>query len=92
MLPASGLQLRPGFARFDAAIRFPRLGPEATEHEQCIAGAVLQGRSKPDECSAFGTECTPEHPLGAPMVSSEGACAAYFAAGRTARRGGGTGG
>jgi len=85
VLPASGLRLRPDFVSFDAALRFPRLGPEVDEHEQCIAGAVLQGRAKPDECAAFGIDCTPEHPLGAPMVSSEGACAAYFAAGRVAR-------
>jgi len=90
VLPASGLRLRPGFTRFDAALRFPRTGPEVSEHDQCIAGAVLQGRATPDECAVFGTGCTPEHPLGAPMVSSEGACAAYFAAGRIARRGAGT--
>ncbi len=89
VLPSSGLRLRPAFAAFDAAGRFPRTGPEADEHERCIAGTILQGQAKPDDCSAFGTLCTPEHPLGAPMVSTEGACAAYFAAGRLARQGGG---
>jgi hydrogenase expression/formation protein HypD len=63
-------------------VRFPEVIEEAPESEKCIAGMVLQGRAKPHECPAFGTECTPEHPLGAPMVSSEGACAAYFLAGR----------
>jgi hydrogenase expression/formation protein HypD len=87
VLPASGLRLRPGLARFDAALRFPSTVPEVSEHAVCIAGTVLQGRAKPDECRAFGTACTPDHPLGAPMVSSEGACAAYFAAGRVARVG-----
>jgi hydrogenase expression/formation protein HypD len=82
VLPQSGLRLRPAFAAFDAAERFPATGPEALEHEECIAGLVLQGRAKPDECPAFGTACTPEHPLGAPMVSSEGACAAYHLSGR----------
>ncbi len=48
------------------------------EPAECIAGRILQGRSKPPECPAFGTRCTPEHPLGAPMVSAEGACAAYY--------------
>ncbi|MCS7338230.1 MAG: hydrogenase formation protein HypD, partial [Verrucomicrobiae bacterium] len=51
--------------------------PPAT-HSECLSGLVLQGRLKPYECPAFGTRCTPEHPLGATMVSSEGACAAYF--------------
>jgi hydrogenase expression/formation protein HypD len=57
-------------------------GVPASESEICIAGDVLIGRAKPHDCPAFGTLCTPESPLGAPMVSSEGACAAYFLAGR----------
>jgi hydrogenase expression/formation protein HypD len=52
-----------------------RSGAEATE---CISGQIMRGVKKPRECPAFGTRCTPEHPLGAPMVSSEGACAAYY--------------
>jgi len=82
VLPGSGLRLRAPYRAFDAEARFPRSGPEAAESERCIAGLVLQGRARPDECDAFGTDCTPEQPLGAPMVSSEGACAAYYAAGR----------
>ena len=50
----------------------------AEESPLCIAGEILQGLKKPHQCSAFGGRCTPEHPLGAPMVSSEGACAAYY--------------
>ncbi|HEY6867712.1 MAG TPA: hydrogenase formation protein HypD, partial [Candidatus Eisenbacteria bacterium] len=78
MLPASGLGLRPAFARFDAERRFEVDGIEAREPSACIAGEILTGRRKPRECPAFGSACTPDHPLGAPMVSSEGACAAYF--------------
>jgi hydrogenase expression/formation protein HypD len=83
-IPGGGLALRPAFDAFDAETRFGRAGAgsaTATEAEgaaaECIAGLVLQGVKKPVECPAFGTRCAPEHPLGAPMVSSEGACAAY---------------
>ncbi len=81
-IPKSGLRLREAYRSFDAELRFPREGDLASESEVCIAGEVLRGRARPDGCPAFGTECTPERPLGAPMVSSEGACAAYFLAGR----------
>lgn len=77
-IAASGLRLRPEYERFDAARRF---GLDAVQPEaagRCRAGEVLQGRLRPTSCEAFGRECTPAHPLGAPMVSSEGACAAYF--------------
>ena len=77
VLPASGLAPRPKYARFDAARRHPCAAARAQEPGVCIAGEVLRGRRRPDECAAFGTRCTPEHPLGAPMVSGEGACAAY---------------
>jgi len=77
-IPASGLGVRPTFAAFDADHRFPDDGAPAAESPECQAGLVLQGIKKPHECGAFGTGCTPEHPLGAPMVSSEGACAAYY--------------
>jgi len=77
-IPASGLGVRPAFAAFDADRRFPDSGARAVESPECIAGLVLQGIKKPRECGAFGGKCTPEHPLGAPMVSSEGACAAYY--------------
>jgi hydrogenase expression/formation protein HypD len=78
VLASSGYRIRPAFAAFDADRIFPAARPGAPEPEECIAGAVLQGREKPHACPAFGTRCTPEHPLGAPMVSSEGACAAYY--------------
>jgi hydrogenase expression/formation protein HypD len=78
MIPASGLGLRPEFAEFDAEKKFGLDSIRATEPAACMAGDVLRGRIKPVECPAFGTACTPERPLGAPMVSSEGACAAYF--------------
>jgi hydrogenase expression/formation protein HypD len=78
----SGHTLRPRFADFDAARRFEVTGLEASESPLCIAGEILQGRKKPHECPAFGHDCTPDHPLGAPMVSSEGACAAYHQYGR----------
>jgi hydrogenase expression/formation protein HypD len=81
-LPASALALRPAFARFDAARRFALADAPAAEPPECHAGAVLRGVLKPPQCPAFGTRCTPATPLGAPMVSSEGACAAYFGAGR----------
>ncbi|HVU33502.1 MAG TPA: hydrogenase formation protein HypD [Opitutaceae bacterium] len=77
LISCSGLELRAEFAEFDARSRFSlRLTP-ATAIATCIAGRVLRGQCRPTECPAFGTKCTPDHPLGAPMVSSEGACAAY---------------
>lgn len=82
-IPDGGLQLRPAFQDFDARRRFPRteaLG--ASPQDQSPCGDVLTGRIKPPECPLFGTTCTPHAPLGAPMVSSEGACAAYFRYGR----------
>ncbi|MDH3458265.1 MAG: hydrogenase formation protein HypD, partial [Gemmatimonadota bacterium] len=66
----------------DAEIKFGVSVITATEPEECRAGDVLRGKIKPHECAAFGTLCTPERPLGAPMVSSEGACAAYYNYGR----------
>jgi hydrogenase expression/formation protein HypD len=77
-IPESGLALRAPYARFDALRRFPLPEPDAAESSACIAGEVLRGLRKPAECPAFGGACTPETPLGAPMVSSEGACAAYY--------------
>lgn len=79
-IPQSGLGLREKYAEFDAQRRF-NLGSIQELPQQdsdCISGLILQGINKPHECPAFGTRCTPEHPLGAPMVSSEGACAAYY--------------
>jgi hydrogenase expression/formation protein HypD len=81
-IPASGFQLRGRFQKYDANRRFPFSGEPARESPECISGMILQGLRKPHECAAFGVKCTPENPLGAPMVSSEGACAAYYHYGR----------
>jgi len=81
-IPASGLQLRGRFQKYDANRRFPFSGEPARESPDCISGMILQGLKKPHECAAFAVKCTPENPLGAPMVSSEGACAAYYHYGR----------
>jgi len=82
-IPRSGLRLRPAYAELDAERRFAVESLTAEESPLCIAGEILQGLKKPHECTAFGTTCTPERPLGAPMVSAEGACAAYFRYART---------
>jgi hydrogenase expression/formation protein HypD len=81
-IPHSGYRLSPAYRDYDAEWIFSVEGISAQESPLCIAGSVLQGLKKPHECSAFGRECTPERPLGAPMVSSEGACAAYYHYGR----------
>jgi len=81
-IPGSGLRLREGYRRFDAEERFALTAAGVVEPADCISGLVLQGLKKPYECPAFATQCTPERPLGAPMVSSEGACAAYYLYGR----------
>lgn len=86
-IPSSGLRLRDEFRRFDAEAKFPVRSTPAAESSECISGLILQGIKKPHECSAFGTRCTPERPLGAPMVSNEGACAAYYLYGRRAAAG-----
>lgn len=78
-IPESGLALREAYAAFDAERRFAGIaGQRVTEPAECISGAILTGVRKPPECPAFGVRCSPEAPLGAPMVSSEGACAAYY--------------
>ena len=77
-IPASGLALRSQYAAWDAEKRFGLANHSTPEPAECLSGLVLQGRIKPAECPAFGQACSPEHPLGAPMVSSEGACAAYY--------------
>jgi hydrogenase expression/formation protein HypD len=78
----SGLRLRERYRSMDAEAKFGLQLADAAESSECIAGQVLQGLRRPYECSAFGTRCTPDRPLGAPMVSSEGACAAYYHFGR----------
>ena len=81
-IPQSGWRLSPAFAAFDAEQIFDVAGIFAEESTLCKSGLVLQGKLKPHECPAFGRECTPRKPLGATMVSSEGACAAYYNNGR----------
>jgi hydrogenase expression/formation protein HypD len=85
-IPASGYGLREDYAAFDAELRFGVDGYRAEEDRECLSGQVLRGVKKPHECPAFATRCTPERPLGATMVSSEGACAAYYAYRRHAER------
>jgi hydrogenase expression/formation protein HypD len=77
-IPQSGLGLNEAYAEFDAEKRFGLAGHTVEEPAECISALVLQGLKKPLECPMFGTRCTPEHPMGATMVSSEGACAAYY--------------
>ena len=84
-IPGGGLALRPPYDVLDARRRFSLPSPEDPQEPPCptcevvcISGAILQGRATPDACAAFGSACTPDHPLGAPMVSSEGACAAWY--------------
>jgi hydrogenase expression/formation protein HypD len=81
-IPASGYKLRPEFSQHDAERLFPVEEIATEESSICISGLVLRGVKKPHDCPAFGKECTPAHPLGATMVSAEGACAAYYAYGR----------
>lgn len=77
-IPQSGLGLADAYRAFDAEKKFGLADHHVEEPAECVAGLVLQGLKKPHECPAFGTRCTPEHPLGATMVSNEGACAAYY--------------
>jgi hydrogenase expression/formation protein HypD len=77
-IPQSGWRLKPDLADYDAEKRFNVEGIVTEEPAICIAGEVLQGHAKPHQCPAFGKQCNPQNPLGAPMVSSEGACAAYY--------------
>ena len=77
-IPMSGYELKPKYRAFDANIKFDVHIEKVPENKDCIAGEVLKGKKKPQQCSQFGKGCTPSTPLGAPMVSSEGACAAYY--------------
>jgi hydrogenase expression/formation protein HypD len=77
-IPRSGLGLNSQYEIFDAGKKFGLAHRDTPESAECLSGLVLQGRIKPVECPAFGKACVPEHPLGAPMVSSEGACSAYY--------------
>ncbi len=82
MIPSSGYRLKPQFERFDAERRYQVTDIRVQEHPACVAGEIMQGVKTPLDCTAYGAACTPQRPLGAAMVSSEGTCAAYFAAGR----------
>jgi hydrogenase expression/formation protein HypD len=86
-IPASGLRLREPYRPYDAEEKFSVKVGRVEEPSECISGLVLQGLKKPYECAAFGNRCTPETPLGAPMVSSEGACAAYYHYGKRQEQG-----
>jgi len=77
-IPQSGLGLNDAYAAFDAEKKFGLVDHHVEEPTECLSGLVLQGQIKPHECPQFGKRCTPEHPMGATMVSSEGACAAYY--------------
>jgi hydrogenase expression/formation protein HypD len=81
-IPQSGFRLSPAYAEFDAGQRFAVESICVAESADCISGLILQGLKKPHDCTAFGKTCTPDNPLGATMVSSEGACAAYYHYGR----------
>ncbi len=82
-IPRSGLGLAEAYAAFDAERKFGLAGRPVVEPADCRAGEILRGLKMPHQCPAFGTQCTPEHPVGALMVSSEGACAAYYRYRRT---------
>jgi hydrogenase expression/formation protein HypD len=82
MIPNSGYKLSPAYAEQDAEARFSVQAIDTNESSTCISGLILRGIKKPHDCPAFGTACTPLTPLGATMVSAEGACAAYYAYGR----------
>lgn len=88
MIPKSGYRIRSAYSQYDAEKRFPELCAVDGQYiDVCCSGKVLKGLLKPDECPAFGKTCTPTNPLGAPMVSGEGACSAYFKYGRGIRNG-----
>jgi hydrogenase expression/formation protein HypD len=78
LIAKSGLKIRTAYESYDASIKFNVENVKTEEPEACISGVVLQGLKKPNQCPAFGNRCTPQNPLGATMVSSEGACAAYY--------------
>ena len=78
VLPASGVKLRPEYAAYDARVKFDIPSMEGRENPACRCGEVLQGKCLPSDCKVFGKGCTPEHPIGACMVSGEGACSAFF--------------
>jgi hydrogenase expression/formation protein HypD len=78
VIPGTGLGIRPEYAPFDAEVQIPVETEKTVENRQCICGLVLKGVKEPTDCRLFGKRCTPENPVGACMVSGEGACAAYY--------------
>ena len=79
IIPASGYEVKENYRHYNARLKFRLNIGDVPENAECISGAIMKGLKKPFQCPNFGTKCKPEHPLGAPMVSSEGACAAYYA-------------
>jgi len=77
-IPLSGYEVNERYQWYNARLKFKIDIPFAEENKECISGDIMKGLKKPRQCPNFGTKCKPEHPLGAPMVSSEGACAAYY--------------
>lgn len=77
-IPSSGLGLQDAYSDYDASLKFPRKEPPSLKDNGCISGLILQGKKRPCDCPLFGNQCTTETPLGAPMVSTEGACSAYY--------------
>lgn len=77
-IPQSGYEVNEQYKLYNARLKFNINIPFAEENKECISGDIMKGLKKPKQCPNFGTKCKPEHPLGAPMVSSEGACAAYY--------------
>jgi hydrogenase expression/formation protein HypD len=77
-IPQSGYEVNEAYKNFNARLKFKLDLPVAEENKECISGDIMKGLKKPKQCPNFGTKCKPEHPLGAPMVSSEGSCAAYY--------------
>lgn len=88
-IPDSGLKIRPEYSQFDAEVKFTLPNLKVADHKACQCGEILKGVLKPWQCKVFGTACTPETPIGTCMVSSEGACAAYYKYGRLAKMGNG---
>ena len=82
IIPKSGLQLKPEYADYDARLKYDMPKIEGHANPACRCGSVLKGEITPEQCPVFGKGCTPEHPVGACMVSGEGACAAFYKYGR----------
>jgi hydrogenase expression/formation protein HypD len=77
-IPQSGYEVKHKYRQYNARVKFALANTKVDGNNECISGEIMKGLKKPHQCPHFGKRCTPEHPLGAPMVSSEGACAAYY--------------